>query len=299
MKIPLIIVLFMLFSFGKPSDLIDSNGVWDKIAEFVNDAKMDFDKNFFILDLKDYSTIISDAKKRYTFTTKQKHLYETYGIKNYLFIVNDIDSKETITTLAQNLQKLISKNYGSTANSIIICMAIDIRKTRVEIGSTLNYYISDEDGLQIIDSIGDYMRSADYFNAFCKAIEKVEYYYNLGKSGGGSSSRSSSSSSSGSLPVWVVIVILLFILAACAIAICRCISRGCDIDLSSSGTYTTYSEPSYHHHHGFGGFHSHGGGYHKSGGHRSGGGGHSSGGGHRSGGGGRSGGRTGGATGGW
>ena len=321
MKIPLIIVLFMLFSFGKPSDLLDSNGVWNKMDEFINDGTMDFNQNYFIFDLKNYSTIHTDNTKRYTFTQKQKHLYDTYKIKNYLFIVNDIDSRETIITLAKNLQTLISKNYGSVSKSIIICMAIDIRKTRIEIGSTLNNYIYDEDALLIIDSIGDYMRSADYFNAFCKVLEKVEYYYNLGKSGGGSSRGSSSSSSSSSseksMPVWVVIIIVLIIVAAIGITCFRCISRGCDIDLSSSGSYTTYStysEPRHHHHHGFGGFHSHGGGYHKSGGfssgghssggHRSGGhssGGHSSGGGggRSGGGGGRSGGRTGGATGGW
>ena len=228
--------------------------------------------------------------------------------------------KDKYTLLQEKYENLKNDYYAYKSGNQSI-NEIDIRKTRIEIGSTLNNYIYDEDALLIIDSIGDYMRSADYFNAFCKALEKVEYYYNLGKSGGGSSRGSSSSSSSSSseksMSVWVVIIIVLIIVAAIGITCFRCISRGCDIDLSSSGSYTTYStysEPRHHHHHGFGGFHSHGGGYHKSGGfssgghssggHRSGGhssGGHSSGGGggRSGGGGGRSGGRTGGATGGW
>jgi hypothetical protein len=270
MKMPLTIVFLILFSFGKPAELLDSNGVWNKLAEFVDDGKMDFNKNYFIFDLKDYANIYSDNTKRYTFTQKQKYLYDTYGIKNYLFIVNDIDSKETIITLAKNLQTLISKNYGSITNSIIICMAIDIRKTRIEIGSTLNYYIYDEDGSAIIDSMGDYMRSANYYSAFCKALEKVEYYYNLGKSG----NRGNSSSSSGDpLPVWAIILIIVVILIVCAKLVHGFYYGNVECE-------TTGYSSSYHSH---GGFHHSGGGYHKSGG----------------GSGGRSGGRTGGATGGW
>ena len=266
MKIPLTILFLILFSFGKSSEVLDSNGIWNKLQSFINEGKMDFNYNYFIFDLKDYASIYSDSSKRYTFNQKQKYLYDKYSIKNYLFIVDDFDSsKETISTLTKNLLNLISRQYGSTSKSIILFMAMDVRKTRIEMGYTLNSYIVDAEASAIIDSMGDYMRSANYYSAFCKALDNIEYYYNHEYSG-------SSSSSGDSLPVWAIIFIIVVILIVCAKVVYGCYTG--DVDCETSG-----SSSSSHH---YGGFHSSGGGYHKSGG-----------------GGGSSGGRTGGATGGW
>ena len=317
MKISLIIVFYLSLSFAKSSDLLDSKAIWKKVAEFKDNGIMDFDKNYFIFDLKDYATLYHDNEKRYAFTQKQKYLYDTYGINNYLFIVDDFDiDKETILTLTKNLQNYINTDYGiSMLKSIILFIAIDRRKTRIEMGSDLNDYISDEYASNIIESMADYMRSEDYYNAFNKALNQIEYYYNTGKSGGGSSSSSTSSGGSSSIST-IIILILVFLVLVAAI-VYRCYTRGCVI--GGGETYVSYSEPGYHSHNNYGGFHHSGGGYHKSGGghisggpHKSGGhssggshksGGHSSGGSHKSGGtsSGKSkgGGHSGGATGGW
>jgi hypothetical protein len=53
MKAQLLIVIFVLFSFGKPSEILNAKGIWDKAKESIMTGSMYFNKNYFIFDLKD------------------------------------------------------------------------------------------------------------------------------------------------------------------------------------------------------------------------------------------------------
>ena len=133
------------------------------------------------------------------------------------------------------------------SNSIILFLAINRRKTRIEIGLFLNYYISDSYASYIIDIMASYIGS----EIFYKVWNVIEYFYKEGKNLGDSSN---STNGDGSIQVWTFIFIIIVILLMYVAITYRCYTSGF---LTSDGTYTTYRDPgnhSYHSHHHFGAF---------------------------------------------
>ena len=293
MKIPLIIVFFILFSFSKTSDLLDSESIWKKVHEHIDNETIDFNYHYFTFDLKDYANLSKDITKKNAFIQKQRHLYLSYNIPNYLFIVDDFDiDKESIETVSSNLVSYISKDYDiDTSKSIVIFIAIDRRKTRIQIGTKLNDLITDSDCEKTINDMTYYMRNERYYDAFCEALDDIDYYYKL---------RSSSTDSTTSETHYFgpILVAILFIgLLVVIIFLYR--KYGCSGHYSDDELYSTFNEPNRYsnlnnnlnnnNNSNIGEFLQSDGGYHKSAGDSSsGGGGGSHGGGH-----------TGGATGGW
>lgn len=285
MKIPLIIVFFILFSFSKTSALLDSESIWKKVHEYIDNGTIDFNSHYFIFDLKDYANLSKDSKKKNAFVQKQRHLYSSNNILNYLFIVDDFDvNKESIETISSNLVSYIYRDYGiDRSRSIVIFIAIDRRKTRIQIGTNLNYRITDSDGGMIINDMAQYMRNEKYYDAFCKALDEIEYYYNLSPS---SSTYSPTSETNYARPILIAILII-----ASFVGIILCYAKnGCSGNYSDDELDSTYELNRYsNRNNSIGGFLQSDGGYHKSAGASS-----SGGGGGRHGGG-----HTGGATGGW
>ena len=291
MKIPLIIVFFILFSFSKTSELLDSESIWKKVHEYIDNETIDFNYHYFIFDLKDYANLSKDNTKKNAFVQKQRHLYLSYNIPNYLFIVDDFDiDKESIETISSNLVSYISRDYDiDTSKSIVIFIAIDRRKTRIQMGTKLNDRISDSDGGMIINDMAQYMRNEQYYDAFCKALDEIDYYYNLSPS----STYSPTSETNYARPILIAILLI-----ALFVGIILCYRKnGCSGHYSDDELYSTYNEPNRYsnHNNSIGGFLESDGGYHKSAGDSSSGGGAGGGGG----GGSHGGGHTGGATGGW
>lgn len=262
----LILILF-LFSFVNLSGLKHSDEIWEKFKDYQNQGKAKIEStDYFIFDESNYLSDDINSSKMISFYTLQYNYFYNYGIKNYFFVIDTLDY-ESLETFTDNLYTYISKEITySLSNSVIIVIAILDKKIRIKTGTQSNAKYADEYIDTIINNIGPYMRSSNYYGGCVNIIQDLEKYY-------GKEYQSGSSGTSIST-IFIAIFVIIGIIAFCCL-ICYCNSKGyCE---TSGSSYHSYGH--HHHHH-----------YHSSGGHRSGGGG----GGHRSGGGHHSGGRSGG-----
>ena len=272
-----LILLLFLFSFVQLETASYSEVLWSKFLEYVNGGEKIYLASpfYFIFDESNYTNYHVNHTKMQALYDLQKNYYIKRGIRNYIFLF-DTTGSQKIESFAKDISKYIAKEFSQDlSNSVITLIPIQDRLIRIELGASTNSKYVDENLDIIINNLGPYMRSEDYYGACKKLMNDLESYYGKEYKGGGSSSGSSSSSSSfGSkiLSVFKIILIIIVILGICVLSI-YCSKNGYCETSGYSSSYVEYGSGGHHHHHSPH-FHS-GGGGHRSGG---GGGGHHSGG---------------------
>ena len=201
-----------------PSDLI-----WDKFVEYYkNDTIIVTDYHHFIFDESNYTGLdINDTQMRELYE-RQENIFQKYQISNYIFVADNIDeSKESIEDAADSLYRYIENYFEiDISNSVIALFSMETRRVRIKIGDKTQEYITDSEASDMITNVGEYLKKNDYYNAWIKLINDIEYYHNK------------------EFPVWLTIVIIVspFLLAIIIIVICyKCCPENCNSDGSYSG----------------------------------------------------------------
>ena len=201
-----------------PSDLI-----WDKFLEYYrNDEIVVTDYHHFIFDESNYTGLDIYGDEMRELYERQENIFQKYQISNYIFVADNIDeSQESIEDAADSLYRYIENYFEiDISNSVIALFSIETRRVRIKIGDKTQEYITDSEASDMITNLGEYLKKNDYYNAWIKLINDIEYYRNKG------------------FPVWLIVVmivgpILLAIILGVICAIC-CPGKG-DSDSSYSG----------------------------------------------------------------
>ena len=201
-----------------PSDLI-----WDKFLEYYrNDEIVVTDYHHFIFDESNYTGLDINGDEMRELYERQGNISQKYQISNYIFVADNIDeSQESIEDAADSLYRYIENYFEiDISNSVIALFSIETRRVRIKIGDKTQEYITDSEASDMITNLGEYLKKNDYYNAWIKLIEDIEYYRNK------------------EFPVWLILVIvfspmILVIIIAVICAIC-CPGK-CDSDSSYSG----------------------------------------------------------------
>ena len=180
MKIKLII-LFLL-SFVESSTDYPSKEIWDKTLTAIKNEEMALpeSKGYFIFDEKNYLKEEINSTKMLALYAKQEDLYVNNGILNYFFLVENIDEElEGLEKCATNIINYINKEFVFTLKkSIIVLFSMNSKRLRIQPGTELSSKFSQNVCSQMINNLGTYMRSSDYYNALIRLIKDADYYYN-------------------------------------------------------------------------------------------------------------------------
>lgn len=265
------LLILILLSFVESVTDLPSTVIMEDLMNAIdrNELILPGNKAHFIYDQGNY--IKEGSGNMEYLYQKQETLYVNFNIYNYIFLVDYIDENlEGLESCAKKINNQLSRKLNSdSSKSLIILFSMSSKRIRIQPGNSLDSKYSTSVSNQMINNLGTYMRSSDYYGAMEKLIEDIEYYYNKG-------------SSSSDISTVGTIFIIIGIIIGCVV-ICYLYKKcGCDQVSSSSSLFDSSYHTHEHHHHHHTSHKSSG----RSGGHRSGG---------RSGGGGGGGG----ASGGW
>lgn len=161
----------------KPSTII-----WKKLLNAIENEEivMPNNKKHFIFDENNYLNEEKFSEKMQALYQKQAYIYANYEIINYIFLVDYIDEEEEdLETCTQTISNLSSKKFGfSLSNSIIILISMETRRLRIQPGNNLDNIFSKSVCTEMINNLGPFMRSGDYYDAMINLIEDIDYYYN-------------------------------------------------------------------------------------------------------------------------
>ncbi len=204
-----------------PSDLI-----WEKFVEYYkNDTIIVTDYHHFIFDESNYTGLDINGTQMRELYERQENIFQKYQISNYIFVADNIDeSQESIEDAADSLYRYIENYFEiDISNSVIALFSMETRRVRIKIGDKTQEYITDSEASDMITNVGEYLKKNDYYNAWIKLINDIEYYRNY------------------EYPEWIVIVcivspILLVMILAVICAKC-CPGKGGSDSSYSGGNY--------------------------------------------------------------
>ena len=222
-----------------------SKDIWEKVSVSINNGKMIVppNKRHFIFDENNYIKEEINSERMQVLYEKQDNVYIQTGISNYIFLVKYIDEKEEdLENCAKNVMNYISQDFGFTlSKSIVVLFSLESKRIRIQPGNSVSNIFNSDVSTKMINNLGTYMRSSDYYNALIKLVQDIDDYSN------GKSSSPSSSSSSNSNPVATFFGFLFFV-GFISLSIFLKRKKGLS---STTVTYTNpsshYSPPRHHH----------------------------------------------------
>lgn len=180
MKSKLIVVF--LFSFINSSSFYSSNEIWNKALGYIKEGTMLLqNKGYFIFDESNYTKLnLNDTKMQFLYKRLER-LFIEYGIANYIFILDSLsESTQLIKFTGDDLRFHISKDFKiDISNSVITIFSMNTRRIGISLGFETKQKITDSNAESIIDDLGPYLRSKDYYNALIKLIDDINFYYNF------------------------------------------------------------------------------------------------------------------------
>ena len=223
MKLKLIILF--LFSFIRPRTDKPSIWIWEEASNAIKNKQMIVpeDKTRFIFDQKNYLKEEINSTKMEMLYEKQDNVYNKTGIQNYIFFVDNIDeNEEDLETCAKKISNFISYDFNiSVEKSIIVLFSMESRRIRIQPGTELSNNFSETVSTEMINHLGDYMRSEDYYGAIEKLLEDIIYYNN--------------ESQTDYLSNIIGIIFMVIIFGSCCLYICCCPSSGDSVGCGSFG----------------------------------------------------------------
>ena len=112
---------------------------------------------------------------------KQEDIFSKYNISNYIFIVDHLNENlESIEDATFNLCRYLSNYFNiSMAESVVALFSMETRRVRIRTGEITKESITDDEAEKMIDNLGSYLRDKNYYEAWIKLIEDIDYYYNI------------------------------------------------------------------------------------------------------------------------
>ena len=175
------LIILFLFSFINSATVLPSEEIWNKVKDYITFGKMLLqNKTHFIFDENNFTNLaVNDSKMQFLYK-KQEELFNKNGIANYIFAVNYLnEQEEAIEKAADNLYNYISTYFNiDISNSVISLFSIKSKRVRIKLGTITQQNISDSNAANMINNLGDYLRSEDYYNAWIKLIDDIDVYFN-------------------------------------------------------------------------------------------------------------------------
>jgi len=155
--------------------------IWEKtiIANETGEMVIPKNKTYFIYDENNFLKEENNSKRMQDLYKKQEFIYSNKYIKNYIFLVENIDeSEEDLEICCKRLNFYISDYFGFTLyNSIIDLFSMNLSKIRIQPGDNIKNIFSDNIQNKMIDNLKSYMTQEKYYDGIIKLLEDIEYYY--------------------------------------------------------------------------------------------------------------------------
>lgn len=119
----------------------------------------------------DKSSVLSKA----TITKAEqiiKEVYITSGTQLQVLIINNLVN-DTIETYSMRVAETYQLGSEKKDNGILLLLAINDRKMRIEVGQGLEGKLTDSKSGRIIDQMKSYLRAGDYDGAILFAIDNI------------------------------------------------------------------------------------------------------------------------------
>lgn len=175
-------MLFLLFIFLPINlySLSPSDTIWKKTLEYITKEriKVPEGRNFFVFDESNYTSLDINGDKMKVLYQKQNKLFSNYGIPNYIFVVdNHNENSELLTEATHNLAAHLNTEFGVDKNKAIIgYLSIQTRRIKIRTGGTIRKNITDSDAENMINNLKIYLQKENYYQAWIKFIDDINYY---------------------------------------------------------------------------------------------------------------------------
>ena len=241
------IYLVYIFILINLYNLLPSDDIWNKTLQYMKEGNMVYpdDKNYFIFDESNYTALDINGTKMEALYKKQKDLYETYNIPNYIYAVDNQDENiESITNATSNLAAHLKNEFNTDINNTVIgFFSMKTNQSRIRTGDSLRKIITDKIAGLILIDLQSNLRAKDYYGAWDKLIEyvivlkKYNGYFNFSIPSNSTNSTNSSQpinqtrprpdpdDSSNSWIIIIPIVIGVIVLGGIVFCIYRCFKK--------------------------------------------------------------------------
>ena len=176
MKNKLFLLPFIsLYSF---LNCLPSKDIWNQVVKRKSKYSIINNTNYFFYQEKDYCKRDIYSEDMIRLYEKQKSLFLKRNIPNYIFVVENFDEKlESIENGAYDLGQYIYNEFKANIHdSIIALFSIKTRRIRI---ATRNYRLRDKLKF-IVYYLRDPLRKQNYYEAFLKYYDLLEYYLSFG-----------------------------------------------------------------------------------------------------------------------
>jgi len=109
---------------------------------------------------------------------KQKEFFTNRKTSNYIFVVDKFDENlESIQDGAFHLSQYLYNEFKvKMENSVLAIFSIQTRRITIRTGEITKKDIIDSEASSIISSLGDLLRQNNYYEAFLKYYDELDYY---------------------------------------------------------------------------------------------------------------------------
>ena len=160
---------------------LPSDDIWNKVKKIIG-SKTDYNKinnvNYFLFQEKDYCQRNIDSEDMTKLFDKQKKFFINRKTSNYIFVVDKFDENlESLKDGAFHLsQYLYNELKVKMENSVLAIFSIQTRRIIIRTGEITKNNITDSRASSIISSLGDLLRQNNYYEAFLKYYDELDFY---------------------------------------------------------------------------------------------------------------------------
>lgn len=173
--------IFSFMSLFFLSNCLPSDNIWKQVKQIIG-YKGDYNFinsfNYFIYQEKDYCKKNVDSDEWKKLSEKQKAFYYNRRNSNYIFVVENFDeNSESIENGAFHLSQYLYNELGvGMQNSVFAIFSIQTRRITIRTGEITKKNITNSEASSIISSLGDLLRQNNYYEAFLKYYDELDYY---------------------------------------------------------------------------------------------------------------------------
>jgi len=157
-----------------PSDII-----WNKVVQYKSSGLMVINNdNYFIFQEKDYCKKDIHSEEMINLYEKQKLFFTKWETGNYIFVVDNFnENQEKIQDGAFRLSQYLYNNLGvKMEKSVLALVSIETRRITIRTGEITKESLLDGEAEYIISSLKELFQQSNYYEAFLKYYEKIDYY---------------------------------------------------------------------------------------------------------------------------
>ena len=163
---------------------LPSDNIWSKVVQYNISKLMVFNNsNYFIFQEKDYCKKDIHSKEMEDLYEKQKSFFTKWETANYIFVVDYFDeNQEPIQDGAFHLSQYLYNNLGvKMEKSVLALFSIETRRVTIRTGEITKKDLLDKEAEDVISSLKELLQQNNYYEAFLKYYELIDYYMDHNK----------------------------------------------------------------------------------------------------------------------